>query len=123
MPIRSCRLLVSAVLLTLAAGAAHAASIDIDGVWGDKAGCQWVRGDYSSDVAVILRKDKIEGSEFFCDFTSAKKNADGSFSVRAACAQEGTETTVQIKIGPEKKSVRTITANKGWRFSPVSRCK
>lgn len=113
----------SVALATVGASVAEAASIDLDGVWGNKGGCEWVRGVYDSDSAVILRRDKIEGSEFQCDFISAKRGSDGSFRVRADCAQEGVETIVQITIGPEKKGVRTLKANQGWRFSPVSRCK
>jgi hypothetical protein len=117
------RLFGSVGFLMAGAMAANAATIDIDGVWGDKHGCEWVRGNFDHDSAVVLRSDRLEGHEFQCLFKSAKKGKDGSFSIRGDCASEGTETIVQITVGPDRKGVRAITANKGWKFSSVSRCR
>ena len=117
------RVLGSIALAAMGASATQAASIDIEGVWGNREGCRAVRGADSNGSMLILRRDKIEGAEFQCDFLSAKRGSDGSHTVRADCAQEGVETIVQIRIGAERKGVRTFKANQGWHFDPVSKCR
>lgn len=110
---------------TLLVGTAptHAASIDINGVWGNRGGCEYARGIYRSDTAVLLRRDRLEGTEFQCDFRSARRGSDGSFTVQAACAQEGEAARVRITIGPERNGTRSIRADKGWRFGDVRQCR
>ena len=103
-----------------ASAAAQAATIDINGVWGNKGGCEYARGIYNSDSGVLLRRDKLEGTEFMCEFTDVRKGSDGSFTVRAQCAQEG---RLRITIGPDRNGARSIKADKGWTFSDVRRCR
>ena len=78
------------VALLCGAGVASANVIDLPGMYGNEAGCNWLyNADRDDDSLMALNGEGFERFATGCEFVSAAKAVDGSQVATMLCSHEG----------------------------------
>ncbi len=78
------------VALLSAAGIASANVVDLPGMYGNKAGCDWLyNADRDDDSLIALTPQAYETFATGCEFVHAAKALDGSQVATMLCSHEG----------------------------------
>ena len=122
----ACRILIAS-LLCAAPFAASAASLPIDGKYGNKAGCLYAKTGETTgeDDFILLTPEDIRSAVAFCEIKSVGKAAGNKISTTLSCADEGEAGNMNlsadvIRTGPD--SYR-IAFSDGTSWGPFERCK
>lgn len=107
---------------------AAAATLPIEGSYGNELGCQLARsGEYDPVEGVeLLTPTEISTSVSLCSFDKVQSAPDGPYRVSMTCAFEGsgpednTEETVEISGGPA--SGYTVQFTDGTSWGPLRKC-
>ena len=88
---RALRPVTLAVACASIAGAASAASISLDGVWGNEAGCKFAKeGTSEDDSFLVLKADELQSYGTGCEWIEQKSSRDGKVWVATGlCSFEG----------------------------------
>ncbi|MBX3576769.1 MAG: hypothetical protein KF723_06140 [Rhizobiaceae bacterium] len=110
----------------MAAGAAHAATLDLAGVNGNAAGCAAEAGAYPhSEDKLILRADAVEGYESYCEFVQVLMSKAGAAVVTLLCGGEGETWINHIVVSPadpEDHNKRQVFQASGDLWGEVQPC-
>ncbi|CAN7170072.1 hypothetical protein [Aminobacter aminovorans] len=120
------RLALTAAAMTIAVGAA-AETIDLDGNYGNAAGCNYaVTDNATSDDLLLLTPRGVSTYVTECEFVTQSISADGSRVLSATCTHEGeTETTVRtirIEKAPDQVDAYLIFDEDGTMWGKVGQC-
>jgi hypothetical protein len=122
----SFRTTLAAAALISGTAAASANVVDLPGMYGNKAGCNWhYNADRDDDSLVAL---SVEGFERFatgCEFVSAAKALDGSQVATMLCSHEGEtfrsiEFLLIVKAG--EGDAYELYSESGEQIAVVDRC-
>lgn len=114
--------------LCLAASHAGAATLPIDGNYGDQPGCEVARtGDYNPDGIYLLTPEAINTSVSYCSFDAIRSPAAGSYDVDMTCGYEGSGPEENEKLKAEISGTAsdgyTIRFEDGTTWEPLLKCK
>jgi hypothetical protein len=106
---------------------ADAATLDLDGVWGNEAGCKYVKeGQSEDDSYVVLKADGVQSYGTGCDWVQVLPNKDGAQLAIGICGYEGegglgSETFV---IAPDMgdPTLTKIYTGSGDTWAEVRKC-
>ena len=120
------RLALTAAATAVAVGAA-AETIDLDGNYGNAAGCSYaVTDNATSDDLLLLTPSGVSTYVTECEFVAQSISVDGSRTLRANCTHEGeTETTVRtirIEKAPDQVDAYLIFDEDGTMWGKVGQC-
>jgi hypothetical protein len=120
------RTLIASVLC-LAPVIASAASLPIDGKYGNQPGCHYAKTEESSgdDDFLLLTPDDVRTSVAFCSFKSIDKTTGDTITATLTCADEGEsgdQDFVADVIG-NRKDGYTVKFKDGSVWGPMKRCR
>lgn len=120
------RLALTAAATTIAAGAA-AGTIDLNGNYGNAAGCSYAATNLaSSDDLLLLTPKGVSTYATECEFVAQSVSADGTRMVRATCTYEGetgtTARTIRIEKAPDQVDAYLILDEDGTMWGKVGQC-
>jgi hypothetical protein len=121
------RLTYVAAIVAGVTGPAQAQTLALEGVWGNEAGCKFVRdGDYNNDEMLVLKPQGVERYVIGCDWLQVLTAVDGTQVATGLCGHEGeeyrsVETFIIGVADPSSGIVRISTAN-GEPWGEVSKC-
>jgi hypothetical protein len=122
------RRLAMTALTCVAPAVAIAATLPIDGTFGNDRGCQLARmGDYSEDdSARILTADGLQTMVTACSFDAVTSLKAGGHAVVMTCASEGSgpedNTTDKAEISGNPEHGYSIRFADGTTWGPLTRC-
>ncbi len=105
---------------------AHAGVLDLPGMYGNKAGCNWLyNADREDDSLVALSVEGFERYASGCEFVSAAKALDGSQVATMLCSHEGEtfrsiEFLLIVKAG--EGDAYELYSQTGEAIATVKRC-
>lgn len=122
-----CRLIIAFLLICAAPLSAGAASLAIDGQYGDKLGCQFGKTEESTGDSdfILLTRDAIRSSVAFCSIKSIDKTSGNTVSTTISCADEGEagETTMTANVIRTGHDSYRVDFSDGTSWGPFKRCK
>ena len=122
----ACRILI-ATILCAAPLAASAASLPIDGKYGNKAGCLYAKTGETTgeDDFILLTPEDIRSAVAFCEIKSIGKATGNKISTTLSCADEGEAGNMNLSadvIRTSQDSYR-VDFSDGTSWGPFKRCK
>jgi hypothetical protein len=117
---------IAAFLCTLPL-TATAASLPIEGSYGDKAGCRYAKIAEASceENFILLTKNEIRSAVSLCEIKSVDKTVGDKIAVTLSCADEGDAGNIPLKadvIRTGKGSYR-VDFSDGTSWGPFKKCK
>lgn len=113
-------------LICAAPFSAAAATLPIDGSYGNKPGCHYAKTEESSgaDVFLLLTPESVTTATAYCEVKSVGKTTNGTIDAVLACQAEGEEgeTALPARIIPEGKSAYKISFEDGTIWGPLPKC-
>lgn len=126
------RLLLASVLLGISAAPAFAATIGIDGPYGNESGCAFAKdpGNFIGGDYMLLTPEEWKRPEVACTFTDASEPYEkyGNFiiTVTAVCTGEGTDVSrtelLRIERDPEATGTMVVFDAAGAEIGRGKRC-
>lgn len=106
---------------------ATAQPLDLDGVWGNEAGCKFAdTKDNSDDGLMVLTADGVETYATACEWVQVEAAIDGTQVVTGLCAHEGEDyRSVEMYIVERDMadpSLIRIRASTGEPWGEVRKC-
>jgi hypothetical protein len=123
---RTPRILLTGLLLA-APLAAAAASLPIDGKYGNKAGCAYA-GTGESDGAddfFLLTPEAMTTAASVCEIRTVGKTVGNATSVVFSCQAEGEDGAADspAKVIKAGRNAYTVTFDDGTVWGPLARCR
>ena len=116
-----------ASILCAAPFAASAASLPIDGKYGNKAGCLYAKTGETTgeDDFILLTPEDIRSAVAFCEIKSIGKVAGKKISTTLSCADEGEagNTNFDADVIRTGQDSYRVDFNDGTSWGPFKRCR
>ena len=115
-------------LTCVAPTAAIAATLPIEGTYGNDRGCRLARlGDYSEDdSARILTAEGLQTMVTYCSFDAVTPTPSGNHQVALTCASEGSgsedNTTDKADVSGNPAQGYTVRFADGTTWGPLTKC-
>jgi hypothetical protein len=120
------RVLLTGIFLA-APLAVAAASLPIDGKYGNKAGCAYARTGESdgADDFFLLTPEAMTTAASVCEVKTVGKTVGDTTSVVFACQDEGEDGAADspAKVIKAGKNAYTVTFDDGTVWGPLKRCR
>ncbi|MDP3898523.1 MAG: hypothetical protein Q8Q62_17775 [Mesorhizobium sp.] len=115
------------LLLCSMGPAAAAASLSLDGTWGDEAGCRISQGGGAdTDTYVFVRNDEVRQHEASCEVLDVLKGKSGEQVLRTLCGGEGEiwlhDFILAPDLDPDRKDVLILHSGSGAEPLTVRPC-
>ena len=105
--------------------AASAATLPIDGSYGNKPGCHYAKTEESSgaDVFFLLTPESVTTASSYCEIKSVGKKTGGMIEAILACQAEGEEGEIDLaaEIVADGKTAK-VSFKDGTVWGPLARC-
>ena len=111
----------------LAAGPAMAGGLlDIDGSYGNEAGCATIANPDASvsDEMIVLNSESASSYASYCTFKKLVASTAGARTFESSCGSEGEETeeTLQLTVVDNGNRTFTVRFSTGEEWGPLARC-
>ena len=120
------RILIMSILC-VAPFSTSAASLPIDGKYGDKSGCHYAKTEESSgeDDFLLLTPEDVRTSVAYCSFKSIDKTVGDTITATLTCADEGEsgEQDFVADVIRNGKDEYTVKFKDGSVWGPMTRCR
>lgn len=122
---KASRILITSILCATPF-AALAASLPIEGKYGNKSGCHYAKTEESSgdDDFLLLTPEDVRTSVAFCTFKSIDKTAGDTITATLTCADEGEsgDQDFVADVMGNGKDGYTVKFRDGSVWGPMKRC-